>query len=156
MHIAKRLLLAGAVLCLGQSFGGAGEPIKSEKAQVASILADKETRGSNPQFVAAVRHVAELGGVLDFDEAGNLVGVDLAGDRVSLSDADVPCLLALTHLRQLKLSGAGMTNASVRQVASIAGLGELSLLDAQIDDAGLQQIAQLGISARSVSAAARR
>ena len=70
-----------------------------------------------------MRHIAELGGVLDFDAAGHLVGVDLAGDRVSLSDADVPCLTALPHLKQLKLSGAGVTNAGIRQVASLAGLG---------------------------------
>ncbi len=147
MHIAKSLLLAGIVLGLSGSLGRADGPIvpppASEKAQVAAILADKELRGSNPHFVAAVRHIAELGGMLDFHEAGNLVGVDLAGDRVSVSDADVPYLLALPHLRQLKLSGAGVTNAGIRQVASIAGLAEISLLDAQIDDAGLRQLAQL-------------
>ncbi len=146
-NLLVRLLLAGAVLCLGRSFGRADGPIAppqtSEKAQVAAILADKEARGANSRFVAAVRHIAELGGGLDFDEAGHLVGVDLAGDRVSLSDADVPCLLALPHLRQLKLSGAGLTNAAARQVSTIAGLGELSLLDAQIDDAGLKQLAKL-------------
>ena len=73
----------------------------------------------------------------------NLVGVDLAGDRVSLSDADIPCLLAVPHLKQLKLSGAAVTNVGLRQVASISGLAELSLLDAQIDDAGLRQLTQL-------------
>jgi hypothetical protein len=93
--------------------------------------------------VAAVRHVAELGGTFDFDSAGNLVGVDLASDRVSLGDADIPCLVALPHLTQLKLSGAGVTNAGARQLGTMVGLSELFLLDAQIDNAGLKQLAQL-------------
>jgi Leucine-rich repeat (LRR) protein len=155
MPITKRLVLAAIVLGLagssGRAEGPTAPPMTTEKAQVAAILADKEPGGSNPRFVAAVRHIAELGGVLDFDAAGHLVGVDLAGDRVSLSDADVPCLTALPHLKQLKLSGAGVTNASIRQVASLAGLGELSLLDAQIDDAGLRQLARLsGLGALSI------
>lgn len=147
MRIAKSLVAAWVVLCAGGFFARAGQPLSaapaSEKAQVAAILADKDAAGSNPQFKAAVRHIAELGGTLDFDDAGQLVGVDLAGDRVSLSDADIPCLLAVPHLKQLKLSGAAVTNVGLRQVASISGLAELSLLDAQIDDAGLRQLTQL-------------
>ena len=84
-----------------------------------------------------------MGGRLDFDAAGNLVAVDLASDRVSLTDADIPCLLALPHLTRLRLSGGGITNVGLRQVASIAGLDDLFLLDAQVDDAGLTRLAQL-------------
>jgi len=147
MRVAKLFVLLIVGLGSGGAIGRADGPrapsMASEKTQVAAILADKESGGSNPQFVAAVRRVAELGGQLDFDDAGNLVGVDLAADRVSLGDADIPCLLALPHLKQLKLSGAGLTNAGARLVGSIAGLRELSLLNAQIDDAGLKQLAQL-------------
>ena len=81
-----------------------------------------------------------MAGNFKFDASGRLVGVDLASDRVSATDADLPPLLALPHLRALKLSGAGITNAGIRQVASIAGLTELSLLDAQIDNAGLRRL----------------
>ena len=113
-----------------------------EKTQVEAILGSKELNGATQEFAAAVRRIDERGGQFGFDEAGNLVTVDLASDRVSVGDADLPCLLALPHLKRLKLSGGGISNVGVRQIGSLAGLTELSLLDAQIDDAGLEQLAQ--------------
>ena len=74
---------------------------------------------------------------------GNLVDVDLASDRVSVADADLPCLLALPHLKRLKLSGGGISDLGVRQIGSIAGLEELSLQDARIDDEGLKPLENL-------------
>ena len=115
----------------------------SEKEQVAAILTGKELPDTEPTFVAAVRRIVELGGQLDFNAAGDLQGVDLASDRVSLTDADVPCLLALPHLTRLRLSGGGITNVGIRQVASIVGLDDIFLQDVQIDDAGLNQFTQL-------------
>ena len=116
---------------------------KSEKTRVASILGDGESQESDMEFAAAVRRIHERGGRFDFDGSGDLVAVDLASDRVSVSDADLASLLALPHLKRLKLSGSGITNAGVRQVSSLAGLTQLSLLDAQIDDAGLEQLVRL-------------
>jgi type 1 glutamine amidotransferase len=117
----------------------------SEKSQVAAILGDKRPQGQDADnsFAAAVRRIDERGGEFAFDAAGNLVAVDLASDRVSVSDADLACLRALPHLKRLKLSGSGISNAGIKQLSSLAGLAELSLLDAQIDDAGLEQLAQL-------------
>jgi uncharacterized protein len=115
----------------------------SEKAQARAILNGKERPGTNADFAAAIRRIHERGGQPAFDNAGNLVAVDLASERVSVGDADLPYLLALPHLRQLKLSGSGITNAGIERISSIGSLAELSLLDAQIDDAGLEQLARL-------------
>ena len=98
------------------SYSMAGEPkspppVRSEKEIVAQIAGEKLPADADPRFVAAVRRIKELGGKLEFDAAGDLVGVDLSSDRVSVADADIPQLLALSHLRELKLSGGGITNA---------------------------------------------
>ena len=71
----------------------------SEKQQAAAILAGKGTGGPTAKFAAAIRRISQLGGQFEFDAAGWLVGVDLASDRVSATDADLPCLLALPHLK---------------------------------------------------------
>ena len=137
--------LPAVLLCLIGMIAYAGETaVASEKTQVAAILGGQAWPAAAPEFVSAVRRISELGGKFAFDDAGgNLVGVDLTSDRVSLSDVDVPCLLALPHLRQLQLSGVGITDAGVRQVGSIAGLTELSFLDVRMDNAGLEHLTHL-------------
>ena len=87
--------------------------------------------------------IKALGGQLEFDKDGKLVGVDLASDRVSVTDADVPLLLKLPNLKRLKLSGGGITAAGVARISTIAGLTDLGLLDVQVDNAGLGQLARL-------------
>jgi type 1 glutamine amidotransferase/Leucine-rich repeat (LRR) protein len=116
---------------------------KSEKTRVQAILRGGESQAADADFAAAVRHIDQRGGQFVFDGSGDLVAVDLAADRVSVSDADLGCLSALPNLRRLKLSGSGITNAGARQIGSLAGLAELSLLDAQIDDAGMEQLVRL-------------
>jgi internalin A len=133
------LCLVGAGVC-----GNGGESARlPEKAMVELVRAGKTPSGVATGFVEAVRRVEALGGQFDFDRAGRLVGVDLAGDRVSATDADIPFLLALPSLRRLKLSGGGITGLGARQIAQITGLVELALIDAQIDNAALGQLARL-------------
>jgi len=103
----------------------------------------EKPEGVDAAFESAVRRIHELGGNLDFDSAGNLVGVDLASDRVSVGNADIPCLAALPHLRKLRLSGSGITAAGIDLIATMTGLTELSLLDAQLDSAGLDKLTRL-------------
>ena len=159
---AGGILAACFVFALSAS---AGEPSggTSEKAQVAAVLAGQQSPAT-AKFAAAVRRVRQLGGQFEFDAAGRLVGVDLSSGRVSATDADLARVLlgnatppsigrgskgeggspaAMPHLASLKLSGAGITNAGIRQIASIPGLRELSLLDAQIDNDGLRAITGL-------------
>jgi type 1 glutamine amidotransferase len=116
---------------------------KDERQRAATALRSKVPQEKDDAFAAAVHRIDQRGGQCGFDASGNLVAVDLASERVSVANADLPCLLALPHLKQLKLSGSGISNAGVKQIGSIAGLAELSLLDAQIDDAGLAELARL-------------
>jgi internalin A len=115
----------------------------SEKSAVEAIRAGKTIAGADPRLATVIRKIDELRGQLEFDAAGRLVGVDLAGDRVSIGDADIPFLTALPNLRRLRLSGSGITGTGVKQIATIRGLTELSLLDAQIDNDGLGRLAGL-------------
>ena len=52
-----------------------------EKAIVEAIRAGKTIAGADAKFAAAIRKIDELRGQFEFDVAGRLVGVDLAGDR---------------------------------------------------------------------------
>ena len=115
----------------------------SEKSQVEAIRTGKVLPGTETEFIAAVRRIDQARGQIEFDSAGRLVGVDLAGDRVSVGDADVPFLLDLPNLRRLRLSGSGITNAGLRQISTIRGLIELGLLDAQIDNDALGRLTGL-------------
>ena len=118
-------------------------PTTTEKSAVAQIRAGKQPDGVAQRFVVAVRRIDELGGQFEFDGFGKLVGVDLASDRVSVADADLPLMLSLPHLTKLKLSGGGISGAGIRKISTLGNLTELSLLDAQVDNAGLDQLARL-------------
>ena len=118
-------------------------PIGSEKSAVAQILAGKQPQGFDQRFVYATGRIEELGGRFEFDDSGKLVGVDLASDRVSVANADVPLLLALPNLTKLKLSGGGISGPGIEQISKLSGLTELSLLDAQVDNPSLGKLAQL-------------
>ncbi len=80
---------------------------------------------------------------LEYDAAGNLVGVDLAGGRKSIGDADVECLPALGHLTKLRIAGGEVTNAGAKVLGAMTGLVELALLGSQIDDEGFRRLKPL-------------
>ena len=122
----------------------ARQPAPDDRALVQSIRQGNPPGDADPGFVEAVRCVDEAHGRLEFDGAGRLVGVDLAGGRVSVTDEDVEALAALAHLRTLKLTGGGITNRSAKVIGTMAGLVELSLQESQIDDDGFARLAGLG------------
>lgn len=142
--IALSLLCALAVP-FGQSpaaFKAEGRPA-TERDIVSRIEAGEKLDFVDPKFVAAVRRIGEIRGRLEFDAAGNLVGADLSSDRISAGDAEVAHLLAMPHLRKVRLSGGGITREGIRQVAAMPGLTELARLNVQIDNDGLEQLSHL-------------
>jgi uncharacterized protein len=144
-----RILLNGIRWVAGRGDHAAGGKTEKERAAAACRASDSPPSGD--PFGLAVRRIEQRGGQFGFDQAGSLVTVDLASDRVSVSDDDLGCLVALPHLRQLKLSGSGITNTGIGQISRLAGLRELSLLDAQIDDAGVEQLTGLtGLTSLSI------
>lgn len=123
-QFALTLLLVSLAMSAALSSAVADEPGKCEKTEVRAILKSEKPRGNETDFAAAIRRIDQRGGQFGFDGSGDLVSVDLASDRVSVGDADLACLSALPHLKRLKLSGSGITNAGVRQISSLAGLTE--------------------------------
>lgn len=141
MKLPPLFTIAFCLFLLGVRAEAAEQP--SEKSQAAAILAGKSDDGIDPKFAAAVRRIDQLGGKLEFDARGRLVGVDLAADRVSAADADLPHLSALPNVERLRLSGGGITNEGAKLIGSMSRLVLLSTLDAQIDDVGVAQLAAL-------------
>ena len=66
------------------------------KAALEAVQADAELRNT-----PAVNLVKKLGGTLEYDGAGRIVGVDL--NEIQVSDADMGLLTDLVHLRKLYL-----------------------------------------------------
>ena len=89
----------------------------TEKELVALIRAEKPVPGVDAKFVAAVRRIDEVRGQIEFSPEGDLVGVDLSAERISVADADVELLTSMGHLRRLRLNGGEITKASVRGCA---------------------------------------
>ena len=115
----------------------------SEKALVEALRANKPPQDNDPRFAQAIQRIDQLRGQLEFDAAGQLVGVDLASDRLAVSDDDVARLAALPHLARLKVSGGEITNRGVRQISRLTGLTELAIEKSQIDNAGLGELTAL-------------
>ncbi len=140
-------LCAGLLLALlGVVPGAAAErhsPVRSEQAIAEAVRAGKVPDGADPRFVAAITTIDGLRGQVEFDAAGRLVGADLASDRISVTDAELARLSALPNLKRLRVSGAGVTRAGIDQISRMAKLTDLSLLNVQIDNDGLQRLAGL-------------
>jgi Leucine-rich repeat (LRR) protein len=133
-------LLLG-ILCSQSLLAGEVGTAVSEATIVAQIRNGKMV--GDPQFAAAVRRVLACGGTFEFDKAGQLIGVDLAGDRVSATDAEVVALSALPNLQRLRLSGGGITATGIRKLCAFASLTDLFLLDAHVDNVAFGQLAKL-------------
>lgn len=146
----KALLPPALILpCILASWLSAAEPqsgavtTATEKAVAAQILAGRQPKDADPRVVEAIRRIDKLAGQCEFDSAGRLVGVDLASDRVSATDADIPLLRGLPNLTRLSLSGTDISGPGIDQICKLIGLTELSLMDAQVDNTRFAQLAQL-------------
>lgn len=134
------LLILGPTAAIGF---GSETTTAIDKVMVAAILkGNAPTAGCDARLVAAVRRIHEVRGQLEFDDAGRVVGIDLASGRISVGDADVKHLAPFGHLVRLRLAGE-ITAGSVAEIARHTTLMELALINPQIDNAGLAQLAAL-------------
>lgn len=92
---------------------------------------------------AAIRHIRELRGEIEFDTAGVPVAVDLAGNRTSAEGLDVRHLAALTTLTKLHLASGKITDVDVPQLLKLGNLRELAVRNSQLGDSGFRQLAAL-------------
>ena len=83
--------------------------------------------------------IAEAGGAVTRDRAGNITGVDLRSTWVT--DADLPQLAALPHLAHLDLSLTRITDHGLQQLKNAPAIVELNLYYAeQITDEGMAAV----------------
>ena len=93
--------------------------------------------------LAAIRHIRELRGEIEFDTTGVPVAVDLAGNRASAEGLDVGQLAALTTLTKLRLASGKISDADVPQLLQLVNLRELAVRNSQLGDSGFRQLAAL-------------
>ncbi len=118
----------------------------TETSLVEAIRGGETPEGAEAAFVKAVRRSVDLGGRFEFDDAGNLTGLDLAGDRLDRkmpTVEDVALLIALPSLKKLGLYGEQITNAAMQPIGSMAGIVDLALQGTQINDEGFAELKHL-------------
>jgi Leucine-rich repeat (LRR) protein len=93
--------------------------------------------------LAAIRHIQELRGEIEFETSGVPVAVDLAGNRASAEGLDLSQLAALTTLTKLRLASSKISNADVPQLLKLGHLRELAVRNSQLGDSGFRQLAAL-------------
>lgn len=140
LHI---LALAGGIILTGPAPAAKGFSAPSEQSLVADIRKGEVPPGADPRFVAAIRKIAELRGQVEFDDSGRLVAVDLASDRISVTDGEVQRLLALPNLKRLRVSGSALGRRGLEHISRLSGLVELALLNVPLDNDGLGLLASL-------------
>lgn len=95
-----------------------------------------EVRGPDVEWM-----IESLGGVVEFDNAGQIVSIDLSGTAVN--DSQMQALRDLTRLRELKLGATGITDAGLKSVGAVRSLEVLSLWGAPVSNAGLTSLYEL-------------
>jgi internalin A len=105
---------------------------------------DEAAKQSVPaEFAKIINGLLAAQAGLEFDQQGRLIGVDLAGERRSGSDAEIALVVQLPHLRRFRVAGFGVTPAGVQQLAQKTTLEELGLENTQIDDQSLAALKNL-------------
>ena len=109
--------------------------------------APRAVRTADPAVPAPLpakwRWIEEIGGVAEQDAAGRLIAVDVARERVTVTDAELALLAAAPSIERLRAAGGGISNAGAEKLVALENLVELALRDAQIDAAGLAALARL-------------
>ncbi|MGB9690123.1 hypothetical protein [Thermogutta sp.] len=128
----------------GERIAG-GPAATSELDWVRALTGSDEAakRAIPTEFAKIINGLFAAQAGLEFDQQGRLIGVDLAGERRSGSDAEVALVVQLPHLRRFRVAGFGVTPAGVRQLAQKTTLEELGLENTQIDDASLAALKNL-------------
>ncbi len=97
----------------------------------------------DPAFMAAVLHVDKLTGKMNFDDKGNIIGVDLTTNRGEITDADLPPLVAFKDLKKIKIGGGRLTDKGMETVAQMPNIVDVFIQYAAITDKGIDALAPL-------------
>ncbi|MEN6497860.1 MAG: hypothetical protein ABFD16_26475, partial [Thermoguttaceae bacterium] len=114
---------------------------KSAEPAPAAEAKAETPQGDSEEITAIVKRVEKLGGKIEREKSGKIVGVDLLD--CPARDDDIKLLTALPNLQRLGLWGAEITDAGVAQLKAFQGLTELELENTEVHDAALPVIKEL-------------
>lgn len=102
-----------------------------------------ELRKSSPKLlVFSVFAIKELGGRVEKQGSGAIIGVSFAGCR-AFNDEAMQLLKPLNRLISLNLEGAAITDAGLKELNANDRLQTLILCDTQIGDAAMKELSRL-------------
>jgi F-box/leucine-rich repeat protein 14 len=96
---------------------------------------------AEPQVADALKRIAELGGKVAYDDAKNVVGIDLA--KRAATNADLKLLKLFPKLTSLEVWGAEINDVGMDALSGMTGLTALNLENTAITDAGLAKLKPL-------------
>ena len=108
---------------------------------VATVVETVRQLNSNvPSQVAqkAVSELHELKAVLELDDTGHVLRVDLSGR--SVTDADLINLRALSRLESVDLGGTAVSNAGLMFVRSLRQLRRLNLKETSVTEEAVERL----------------
>ncbi|MDD3469692.1 MAG: hypothetical protein PHE53_06890 [Thermoguttaceae bacterium] len=98
--------------------------------------------GSDSQLQIYAPPILEVKGRFEYDGDGAVIGLDLASERTSVSDAILPSILYFTELRKLRVSG-NLSPGAIDQLLRLSKLTELFLQDTSMDDETFVHLSRL-------------
>lgn len=108
-------------------------PIAEEQAAIAELSDEQK---------AAVQAIVATAGVVESDEAGFPVQIDLASERVFADESLVRAALMFPELKGLCLAVSSVSETTLMELATLTDLEELFLQDATLGDAAMVTVLQ--------------
>jgi|GEM_PF-444391 len=112
--------------------------------QPAAAKGAPDTSAQSPAadtIAAVVKRIEQLQGTVEYDDAKNLVGVNLID--CGAGDEDLALLASIPTLKKLSVSGAKITDAGVEHISKMTGLVELVLQNTDATNAGIAKLVAL-------------
>ncbi|MHC4179521.1 MAG: hypothetical protein ACYSWU_18575, partial [Planctomycetota bacterium] len=126
-------------------FAGCGSPETGQQTQRQPTPerqpASVEQPRPDPEVLAAIERIEQLGGKIEYDPSGAVTSVDLSNDETG--NGDLKLLTALPKLRGIKVKSSNVTDEGLAHLTEMTGLRLLALKQTSITDAGLEQLKKL-------------
>jgi hypothetical protein len=118
-----------------------GKP-RAGKAKKPADAADAALPAAEtPAIAEVVKRIGQLGGKIEYDQAKNIVGIDLFERQTT--NADLEKLKALPTIERLKLWGVEINDAGAKHLAALPKLKDLVLENTDITDASLEALSRV-------------
>src|SRR5688572_265429 len=105
---------------------------------VASAADPKPSKADSPAAEAALKRIAELGGVVKRDDKGSAIEVNLFERQTT--NADIKLMTALADVQKLYLWGAEIDDEGLSYLPAYKKLRDLTLENTGLTDDGLKHL----------------